>query len=315
MSQAQRKVDHEYGMADDQTVVSYAPIVLPPRDRGSALQVRISAPATGGSIPIIVFSHGNGQSFRAYGPLVDYWASNGFAVIQPTHIESRTLGVAPDDPRRPDMWRHREEDLVAILDGLARIEDAAPAIKGRLDHSKIAVAGHSWGAQTASMLLGATHPDPRDGSLVKIKDDRVKAGVLLAIPGTGGGNLSAFAAANFPFMQPDFSDMTTPALIVAGDQDNGAMTVRGPDWWREAYDLSPGRKALFTVSGGEHSLGGIPGYEVKETTDESASRVAAIQVLSTGFIRSVLGVGAEDWTGTRTGLFSATSSEGILEEK
>lgn len=53
------------------------------------------------------------------------------------------------------------------------------------------------------------------------------------------------------------------------------MTVRGPDWWREAYDLSPAPKALFTVYGGEHSLGGIPNYEARETTDESPARIAA----------------------------------------
>ncbi len=53
--------------------------------------------------------------------------------------------------------------------------------------------------------------------------------MLLTVPGTGGANLSAFAARNFPFMHPDFSGMTTPTLIVAGDNDHGAMMVRGPD--------------------------------------------------------------------------------------
>jgi hypothetical protein len=68
------------------------------------------------------------------------------------------------------------------------------------------------------------------------------------------------------------------------------MTVRGPDWWREAYDYSPAPKTLFTVFGAEHSLGGIPNYEARETTDERPERVAAIQRISTAVVRNALGV-------------------------
>ena len=70
-------------------------------DRGADLQVRVTAPTTGPDLPIIVFSHGFGFSMDAYGPLVDFWAAHGFAVIQPTHLDSVTLGLAPDDPRTP----------------------------------------------------------------------------------------------------------------------------------------------------------------------------------------------------------------------
>ena len=277
------------------TVVSIAPVTIGVPGRGEAMQLRVSAPETGDALPIIVFSHGHGQSLYAYGPLCNRWAAQGFVVIQPTHLDSRSLGLGQDDPRRPRLWQSREQDLLCVLDALDRIEEAVPATRGRLDRSRIAVAGHSWGAQTASMLLGASHPDPQDGSIVTIADSRIKAGVLLAVPGTGGPNLSPYAAEHYPFMHPDFSGMTTPTLVIAGDQDNGAMTVRGPEWWREAYDLSGGQKALFTVFGGEHSLGGIPGYESRETTDESVGRVDAVQRLSGAYLRSALYPGDPAW--------------------
>lgn len=210
-------------------VVSIAPISLPSVGRGVDLQVRVSAPISGDALPIIIFSHGNGQSLHAYTPLTNYWAAHGFAVIQPTHLDSRVLGVAADDPRRPQFWRFREEDMAAVLDGLDLIESIVPMTRGRLDRSRIAVAGHSWGGQTASTLLGATHPDPDDGSVVDRKDARIKAGVLLATPGNGGEDLSAFAARSLPFMHPDFSSMTTPTLVIAGDADKGGLTMRGPD--------------------------------------------------------------------------------------
>jgi predicted dienelactone hydrolase len=91
-------------------------------------------------LPVIVFSHGNGQSLHAYAPLANHWAANGFVVIQPTHLDSRTLALAPDDPRRPDLWRYREQDLLRILDDLDQIEEAAPMFRGRFDRTRIAVA-------------------------------------------------------------------------------------------------------------------------------------------------------------------------------
>lgn len=295
--------------------LSIGPLSLPIDGRGEDLAYRVTAPPEGGSLPVILFSHGNGQSLYTYGPLVNYWASNGFVVINPTHLDSRMIALASDDPRRPRLWQHREQDILALLDNLEAIEEAAPFIKGRIDRDRIAVAGHSWGAQTASMFLGATHPNPDDGSTVSLRDERVKAGVLFAVPGTGGNNLSEFAAQNFPFMHPDFSGLETPTLVIAGDNDDGAMTVRGPDWWREAYDLSPGASALFEVKGGEHSLGGIPNYEARETTDEDPARVAAVQQLSTAFLLSALSGSEETWKTALGKVRDAAVSQGSIEEK
>ncbi|EKF61694.1 hypothetical protein QWE_00790 [Agrobacterium albertimagni AOL15] len=302
------------GDAQLSPVISIAPIILPSPNRGSDLHLKVSAPVIGESLPTILFSHGNGQSLHAYGPLIDYWAAHGFVVIQPTHLDSRVLGLSADDSRRPNLWRFREQDIADILDGLDRIERETPIIRGRLDRSRIAIAGHSWGGQTASAFLGARHPDPGNGSIVNRKDDRVKAGVLLAVPGSGR-DLTQHAARTFPFLYPDYSGMTAPTLIVMGDHDQGRLSVRGPDWWRDAYDLSPSPKALFTAFGGEHSLGGIPGYEARETTDERPERVAEIQRLSTAFLRTALYPGNPAFAQAAAKLAAETAPEGQLETK
>lgn len=90
-----------------------------------------------------------------------------------------------------------------------------------------------------------------------LSDSRIKAGVLLATAGKGGADLTPFAAEHFPFMNPDFANMTTPALVVAGDKDDLPLSVRGPEWLADPYFLSPGDKSLLTLFGAEHSLGGI----------------------------------------------------------
>ncbi|GAA2332830.1 hypothetical protein Scani_44720 [Streptomyces caniferus] len=118
-------------------------------------------------------------------------------------------------------------------------------------------------------------------------DPRVKAGVLLALTGLGD-DPPPYAAENLLFMKPSFDTMTTPVLIVAGDNDQSHLSTRGPDWFTEPYTHSPVSKSLLTLCGTERSLGGIPGYEVAETTDESPARVTLVQQLTTAFLRSAL---------------------------
>ncbi|MGI5439807.1 alpha/beta hydrolase family protein [Streptomyces shenzhenensis] len=296
-------------------VVSVKPVVLPAPDRGADLHVRVSAPVTGNELPVIVFSHGFGSSLHGYGPLTDFWAAHGFVVIQPTHLDSRTLGVPPEDPRTPRIWRYRVEDMKRVLDQLDLLEAAVPGLGGRLDRSRIAAAGHSFGGQTAGNLLGMRALDPQSKTEEDLSDSRIKAGVLLATAGNGGADLTPFAAENFPFMNPSFTHMTTPALVVAGDRDDSPLTVRGPEWMTDPYVLSPGDKSLLTLFGAEHSLGGIAGYEVKETTDENPARVALLQHLTWAYLRHALDVEDADWSAARKTLSESTDPLGRIESK
>jgi len=77
-----------------------------------------------------VFSHGHGganflSSLRGYGPLADFWAANGFVVVQPTHLDSTVLGLREQDlPDAPLFWRDRALDMHAVLDRLPEILSA-----------------------------------------------------------------------------------------------------------------------------------------------------------------------------------------------
>lgn len=294
-------------------LVSVKPVVVPAPDRGEDLRVRVSAPTTGRDLPVVVFSHGFGWSLDGYAPLADFWAAHGFVVVQPTHLDSRSLALPPEDPRTPLIWRIRVDDLTRVIDRLDLLTDAVPGLAGRVDRGRVAVAGHSWGGQTASMLLGARVLDADGGAGEDLSDPRVSAGVLLATPGTGGADLTPFAAENFAFMNPDFSALTTPALVVAGDHDQSALSVRGPDWFTDPYRLSPGATSLLTLSGAEHGLGGIVGEGSRETTDESPERVALVQRATTAYLRSALGVDPAAWKAVTAE--PASEPLGRIEEK
>ncbi|MFF8897117.1 alpha/beta hydrolase family protein [Streptomyces lydicus] len=303
-------------------VLSVSPVVLAAPDRAVDLEVRVSAPVTGSDLPVILLSHGQGysnhlSSLNGYAPLVNFWAAHGFVVIQPTHLSSRTLSLDPDTPGAPLYWRSRAEDMRRILDQLDVIEAAVPQLLGRLDRSRVAVAGHSMGGHTASLLLGARLTDPHDGTEVNLAEPRIKAGVLLAAPGRGGDAVTDFVAENYSFfLTTDFSKMSTPALVVAGDKDDSAhLTVRGPDWHADPYVLAPGPKALLTLFGAEHGLGGVSGYDVAETTDESPERVAAVQRLTWAYLRTALYPGDLAWQAAGEALASAPEPLGRVESK
>ena len=301
-------------------VVSVSPVVLSAPGRAVDLQMRVSAPVTGGKLPILLVSHGHGNSnhlssLNGYGPLANFWAARGFVVIQPTHLDSKTLRLDPNGPEGPLFWRSRAQDMKRILDQLDLLEASVPQISGRLDRNRIAIAGHSLGGYTASLLLGARLTDPTDGTEVDMADSRIKAGVLLAAPGKGGADLSAYAAEHYSFfLHTSFAEMTTPALVVAGEKDvSPHLTVRGADWHADPYFLSTGPKCLLTLFGAEHGLGGVAGYDAAETTDENPERVAVVQGLTLAYLRTALYPEDSAWPTACAALMESPNPLGRVE--
>ncbi|HWD07322.1 MAG TPA: chlorophyllase [Amycolatopsis sp.] len=307
----------------DAPVLSYSPVVLPVAGRPVDLKVRVSAPATGTDLPVILLSHGHGgsnnlSSLNGYGPIANLWAAAGFVVIQPTHLSSRTLShQLADNPRGPLFWQSRAEDMSHILDRLDEIEKSVPQLAGRLDRDKIAVAGHSLGGHTAGLLLGARSTDPDTGEEVNLTEPRIKAGVLLAAPGRGGDILNGPMAEMVPFFHTtDFSTMATPALVVAGDKDDSQhFTDVGPDWHTDPYRLAPAPKTLLTLFGAGHLLGGISGYDADETTDENPARVAALAHLTSAYLRTQFQPCDHAWPAACEALTTGPDPAGRVESK
>ena len=276
------------------TVFTLSPVVLEIPGRPVDLQLKVSAPTEGTGLPILLLSHGHGHSnhlssLNGYAPLANHWAEQGFVVLQPTHLSSRSLDLPADTPGAPLFWRSRAEDVSHVLDRLDEVEKAVPQLRNRWDRTKIAVVGHSLGGHTASLLLGMR----TEGA--DLRDDRIKAGVLLGATGRGDA-VTDFVREHYPFMATtDFSTMSTPALVVAGDADASEhLTTAGPDWHADPYHLAPGPKDLLTLFGAEHGFGGVSGYDVAETTDESPERVATVLRLTTAYLRTRLH-GTDDW--------------------
>lgn len=298
-----------------QPIISMKYIMLSRPERGQNLSIKVSAPSTGEDLPVILFAHGFGSSQDGYEPLADFWAAHGFIVIQPTFLDSKRIHLSDDDPRIQSLWRIRVDDMKHILDNLDYIESLVPGLQGRIDYHRIVTAGHSFGGQTAGNLLGLQVMDPVTYESEDLSDSRVQGGVLLATAGEGGDKLTQFAVDNFSFLNPNFKYMNKPTLVIAGDSDHSPLTVEGPEWMTEPYYKSPGSKSLLNLYDAEHSLGGIPGYDVKETTDDNPQRVELIQYATWAYFRYVLNIESASWLALCDQFNNSNNDLGVIISK
>ncbi len=212
--------------------------------RGQDILFTVEYPTRPGSYPLILFSHGLGATRQAYVGLSSHWASQGYVVIKPAHSDSGKVqkGTAADAWRdqTPADWRNRVRDVMAIIDGLDKIEESYPELKGKIDRTKIGVAGHSYGAFTAMLLGGAkTYP-----GATSYADPRVKAVVVMSPQGP---------SETFGLTNDSFGEMRVPTLFMTGTLDHGFADNETPEWRRQAFELAPaGDKWLVVLEGARH---------------------------------------------------------------
>lgn len=301
-------------------IISFSPVVLPVPGRHVDLEAKVSAPANGNHLPVIILSHGHGpsnflSSYKGYSPMADFFAARGFVVIQPTHQNSKALGLSPTLPEAPLFWSSRPADIKFILDHLDEVISSVPGLTGRVDKSNVAAIGHSMGGHTLAMLAGMEVTDPVTGKIVNAAEPRLKARVLIGASG-GPEGFNGAARQLYPVLAAgDFSTMTLPALIINGDKDVNLMFSDVDNWRADAYYQSPGPKDLLTVFGAEHIFGGISGYDARETSDENPERVAFVCESILAYIRSTFDTSDRSWEEAKKALNGVQGALGSIESK
>ncbi|MFM9995759.1 MAG: alpha/beta hydrolase family protein [Phycisphaerales bacterium] len=227
------------------------------------IRVRYPRGATA-PVPLVIFSHGMGGSFDAFAEVTAHWVSHGYVVILPTHADS-TRRQGRDGRaallRDAEAYRRRVDpvarvnDVKLILRSLENIELETPELKladGRplIDRERVGIAGHSAGALTTQMAIGAkvrTRDSLRPHS---VGDDRFDAAIVISGQGT----------TNRMFTEDSWSTLDKPMLVITGSKDTAGVGAETPESRRHPYEFAPaGDKFLLWIEGATHSSYQGPG--------------------------------------------------------
>jgi fermentation-respiration switch protein FrsA (DUF1100 family) len=187
-----------------------------------SLETVVRYPAAGNAYPLIVFGHGFSLTPARYARLLRAWTEAGYVVAAPVFpLEN---AAAPGGPDESDLINQPEDMSFVITRLLALDARTNSGLHGKIDPSRIAVAGHSDGAETA-LAVAYDH---------RFRDRRVAAAIVLsgaALPGMGA----------FPRSGP-------PLLAVQGTAD----TTNAPATSAGFFRIARRPKFLLWLLGASH---------------------------------------------------------------
>lgn len=165
-----------------------------------------------GPRPLVIVSHGLGGSRMGYRYLGEALAKSGFVAVHPQHLGSdRALWS-----RNPFTLLGNFRDAAQDGNAVARAFDVSfvinhilkmPNSPVKIDPDRIAIAGHSYGANTAMLIAGAKVS--REQVLQSFNDARVKAAIIISAPPFyGDEDLGAI-----------LGEITIPTLHITGTND------------------------------------------------------------------------------------------------
>jgi predicted dienelactone hydrolase len=212
--------------------------------RNRNVPARIYAPVGPTSLPVIIFSHGLGNSRYGYSYLGEHWASHGYVSVHPEHLGANReverhglwkLFRAGFDRRN---WRNVPTDIRFVIDQLQNGALPEP-LRGRIDRTRIGASGHSLGAYGALAVGGMTVLFP-DGSVANFRDDRVRA----AVPMSMSENFKASS----------YTTVAIPMLHLTGTYDSSIFYGTLPRKRRLPFNSIPrSDQYLVVIRGANHS--------------------------------------------------------------
>ena len=237
------------------------------------------------AVPLIVFSHGLGGSRTGYSYLARHWANAGMASLHPQHVGSDN-SVWRGNPlellQRLQTAAHESEALARVLDLRFVLNHILASDQGPLfNASSIAVAGHSYGANTAMLVAGA-QVNTGNPNLTDLQDRRIKAAILISAPPLiGQGPVRQVLGA-----------VSLPTLHITSLEDTINLpgyrsTVEDRIAIFDAMAQSPRTLAVYNTGG--HSI--FTDRTTRSGPETSIRIKGATQELCTIFLRRSLNVG------------------------
>jgi predicted dienelactone hydrolase len=252
--------------------------------RGRDIPVLLRLPDAAGPRGAVQLSHGLGGSREGLGYLGRAFAEAGWIAIHLQHpgtdiavwqgSAERGAALAAAAFDVGNAAARLQDGIFALDEALRRNALAGDPLAGRVDASKLAIAGHSYGAWTVQHLLGQRIPGG-DRGLV-LPDRRLKAGIALSpVPPRGLPPRLAFGR------------VAAPMLHVTGTEDRSFVDGATPEDREVAFQTiaAPGQ-VLVVFDGASHAaFADEPAAGPRWSDPTWHARSAALSVL---FLRAVL---------------------------
>jgi len=229
-------------------------LVLTDSLQGRDVTLRVLFPdgaASDGPFPVVVYSTGMMCFPQMYDRVTAHWASHGYVVILPNHLDSPNNEQKLQPSQYGILLASRVRDLSFVLDSLDEIA-AGVRLEGQIDAQRVAVAGHSFGAVVSMIKTGLYIKDDYRRPWGDFYDDRFEAAVLMSAAGYGMKEMADNA----------FEGLRKPLMTSGGTDDRGRVPLGDltPTEWRmQAYLLAPIRGANYALitEGTDHYMGGL----------------------------------------------------------
>ncbi len=237
--------------------------------------------AAQGPYPLVVWSPGFIANAAWNSNLLEHYASYGFIILSPEHIEGLYASDFASNPMvLSDLWKtsiDRPLDIKQTLDYAEQLTAAGGELAGLIDMQHVAVAGHSYGGYTTLAMAGAQYDlaafnarcaqlpadDPNTVLCTSIVPKEAEMAARANLdpmpqdlwPSMGDVRVTAIlpmAGDSWIFDKAGLAKITIPMMAMGGTADTSTPYLWGA---KPAYDnASSAQKALVTFIGSEHMI-------------------------------------------------------------
>lgn len=267
-----------YKAAPGPLTVNVDDSVVLPRAEGAPMPVRAVYPSGEGPWPLVVYSHGTFASNRDYMPIVEHWASHGYAVLLPDHIDAHRAVMPRSNADMENIIRSRATDISALLDQLAEVEARVAGLAGRLAGPPYVAAGHSIGTYIAMLEAGLRTRNPKTGAIMAHAEQRFGAVLMSSDPGKMA-------------LMPEglWRGVSVPTFLATGTEDFGTQGKgrRPSEYTSELLtgaDAPPGQRYELLLVGGDHYFGGLVHRKPSADAVPDVEGLHIFNALSTAFL-------------------------------
>jgi len=198
--------------------------------------------------PLVLITHGFGETYESYDYLAEHLASYGYIVISINHEDSDKATLDKEGLKsltNPELFETRPQDVQFVLDQVLSNKIDNNLLKNKVDVDKIGIAGHSLGSTTSLQMIGLT-VDTLNEKSESFKNSKIKASIAMS-PQLGNVG-DPEGDKKYGIKENSWDSVVEPVMLMWGTKDIGFGLLRdNPNLRDIAYESIPGKNIFKAI--------------------------------------------------------------------